>query len=215
MQNAGEIIIFGAGGHGKAVIDLARACGYHVAALVDDGAPVGSMVLGVPVAGGAACLPELRGRGLSVAVNAVGGIGRPAARQKVFDLLSAAGFALPTLVHPRAVIEPSATLDEGIQVLALAYVGSAAQIGFGSLLNVGVIASHDVVLERINNLSPGAALAGGVRLGAYTQVGMNATLNVNVNVGSNCIIGNGATVKKDVPPDTRVWAGSIWPLRPA
>jgi acetyltransferase-like isoleucine patch superfamily enzyme len=43
---------------------------------------------------------------------------------------------------------------------------------------------------------------------------MNATINVNVKVGPNCIIGNGATVKKDVPADTRVWAGSIWPLRP-
>jgi sugar O-acyltransferase (sialic acid O-acetyltransferase NeuD family) len=215
MQGQGEIIVFGAGGHGKAVIDLARACGYQVAALVDDGVPAGSALLGVQVLGGAACLAELRERGLSVAANAVGGIGHPAVRQKVFDLLCAAGFALPTLVHPRAFVEPSAFIEEGVQVLAMAYVGSDARVGFGSVLNVGAIASHDVILERLNNLSPGATLAGGVHLGAYTQVGMNASINVNISIGSNCIIGNGATVKQDVPPDTRVWAGSTWPLRAA
>lgn len=215
MQGQGEIIIFGAGGHGKAVIDLARACGYRVGALVDDGVPPGSLVFGIPVVGGAACLAELRERGLSIAANAIGGIGHPAVRNHVFDLLSAAGFALPALVHPRAFIEPSAWIEDGVQVLALAYAGSAARIGFGSVLNVGAIASHDVVLEKVNNLSPGAALGGGVHLGAFTQVGMNANINVNLKIGPNCIIGNGATVKRDVPPDTRVWAGSTWPPRAA
>ena len=213
MQSKGEILIYGAGGHGKAVIDLARSCGYHVAALVDDFVAPGTSVLDILVTGGSSSLADWRERGVRCAANAVGGIGKPAVRQQVFDLLQAAGFNFPVLIHPSAVVEPSAVSEEGVQVLALAYVGSAARIGFGSLINAGAIASHDVVLERVNNLSPGAALAGGVYLGAYSQVGMNATINVNVRVGAGCIIGNGATVKKDVPPDTRVWAGSTWPLR--
>ena len=213
MQSKGEILIYGAGGHGKAVIDLARACGYHVAALVDDGVAAGTPVLDLTVAGGSVCLAEWHERGVLFAANAVGGIGKPAVRAHIFDLLQTAGFTFPALIHPSAVVEPSATIEDGVQVLALAYVGSAARIGFGSLLNAGAIASHDVVLERINNLSPGAALGGGVQLGTFTQVGMNATINVNVRVGANCMIGNGATVMKDVPPDTRVWAGSTWPLR--
>ncbi len=207
------ILIFGAGGHGKAVIDLARACGYHVAALVDDGVALGTHVMGVEVSGGASSLPEWRRRGIALAVNAVGGIGRPSIRQKIFELLETAGFAFPTLVHPRACVEPSAVLDDGIQVLALAYIGSDARLGFGALVNAGAIVSHDVRLGRVTNLSPGAALAGGVGLGNFTQVGMNATINVNVQVGQECIIGNGATVKADVPDRTRVWAGSTWPLR--
>ena len=209
----GEILIYGAGGHGKAVIDLARGCGYHVAALLDDFVAPGALVMDLEVAGGLSCLAEWRERGVLYAANAVGGIGKPSVRQQIFEQLLAAGFSFPSLIHPSAVVEPSATIEDGGQVLALAYVGSAARIGFGSLINAGAIASHDVVLERVNNLSPGAVLAGGVYLGAYSQVGMNATINVNIHVGANCIIGNGATVKKDVPPDTRVWAGSTWPLR--
>jgi UDP-perosamine 4-acetyltransferase len=208
-----EILIFGAGGHGKAVIDLARSCGYHVAALVDDGVAVGTRILDVDVVGGAACLEEWHARGIALAANAIGGIGHPMVRQKVFEQLEAAGFSFPTLVHPRAFVEPSAVLADGVQVLALAYVGSDAQVGFGALVNVGAIVSHDVVLGRVTNLSPGATLAGGVQLGDLSQVGMNATINVNIQIGEECIIGNGATVKAFVPYGTRVWAGSTWPLR--
>jgi acetyltransferase-like isoleucine patch superfamily enzyme len=42
---------------------------------------------------------------------------------------------------------------------------------------------------------------------------MNATVNLNLTIGSSCIVGNGADIKADVPPGTRVWAGSVWPLR--
>jgi sugar O-acyltransferase (sialic acid O-acetyltransferase NeuD family) len=213
MQDQGEILIFGAGGHGKAVIDLARTCGYHVAALVDDSVAAGTRILDVEVVGGVACLPEWRERGITRAANAVGGIGQPGVRQKIFEALAAAGFSFPTLIHPRAWIEASAQVEDGVQVLALAYVGSAARLGFGSVINVGAIVSHDVNLGRVTNLSPGAALAGGVQLGDYSQVGMNATINVNIQIGEQCIIGNGATVKAAVPYGTRVWAGSTWPLR--
>lgn len=213
MQDREEILIFGAGGHGKAVIDLARICGYHIAALVDDGVPAGTRILDVEVVGGATCLSEWRERGIVRAANAVGGIGRPAVRQKIFELLEAAGFTFPALIHPRACVEASALVEDGVQVLALAYIGSAARLGFGSVVNAGAIVSHDVSLGRVTNLSPGAALAGGVQLGDFSQVGMNATINVNIQIGEQCIIGNGATVKAFVPYGTRVWAGSTWPLR--
>ncbi|MBI4929104.1 MAG: 2,3,4,5-tetrahydropyridine-2,6-dicarboxylate N-acetyltransferase, partial [Anaerolineae bacterium] len=66
---------------------------------------------------------------------------------------------------------------------------------------------------RVTNLSPGAALAGHVVVEDLAQIGMNATVNLHVRIGAGCIIGNGATVKADVPAGTRVWAGSTWPLR--
>ena len=42
---------------------------------------------------------------------------------------------------------------------------------------------------------------------------MNVTVNIGVHIGARALIGNGATIKADVPPDTRVFAGSIWPAR--
>ena len=111
---ANAMIVYGGGGHGKAVIDLLRSLGsYELVGIVDDGLPAGSQVLGVPVLGGAEVLESLAARGIRLAANAVGGIGNINPRLEVFAKLSAAGFSFPTLVHPSAVVEASADLADG------------------------------------------------------------------------------------------------------
>lgn len=208
------LVIYGGGGHGKTVIDLVRALGtYRIVGVFDDGLTPGSDVLGVPVLGGEKDLGEWHSRGVRLAVNAVGGIGNPAIRIQIFEVLEKAGFVFPVLVHPAAVVERSASLEPGVQVFAHAYVGSAARVGFGSVINVGAIVHHDCVLGRVVNLSPGATLAGNVHVRNCAQIGMLATVNLKVTVGENARLGNGCTVKDDVPPGGRVWAGVIWPFR--
>lgn len=208
------LILFGGGGHCKSLIDLVRAQKrYAIAGVVDDRLPAGSMVLDVPVLGGRDVLPRLREQGIDLAVNAVGGIGNAPGRQAIFDLLAGAGFHFPSVVHPSAVIEPSVTLEDGVQVLALSYISSDSTVGFGTLINAGVIVSHDCHLGRVVNLSPGALLAGGVRIHDLAQIGMGATINLNITIGKAARVGNGATVKADVPDGGRVYAGTIWPPR--
>lgn len=207
------LIIFGGGGHGKMLIDLVRAMGtYRIVGVIDDRLPAGSDVLGAPVLGGASDLEAWHSRGVRLAANAVGGIGNVAVRLKIFDILTNAGFSFPALVHPSAVIERSASLEAGVQVLAQAYVGSAARVGFGTVLNAGAIVSHDCVLGKVVNLSPGATLAGNVQVEDHVQIGMRATVNLKITVGGGALLGNGCTVKADVPPGTRVRAGTIWPV---
>ncbi len=208
------IFIYGGGGHGKTLIDLVRAVGaYRIVGLVDDNLPPGSAIMGVPVLGGTAILPELYGRGIRLAVNAVGGIGNVSVRLRVFELLAKAGFSCPNLVHPNAWVETSAALEGGVQVLVHTYVGTESRIGFGSVLNANVVVSHDCMIGRCVNLSPGALLAGDVWVGDFTQIGMGATINLHVRIGAQARIGNGATVKDHVPKDGRVYAGHIWPER--
>lgn len=208
------VIIFGGGGQGKTLIDLLRLLdAYTIAGIVDDGLLIGSQVMGVPVLGGASLLPELRGQGIGLALNAVGGIGNVGARIGVFDQLEEAGFDFPTVIHPSACVEDSAVLEAGVQVGALTYIGSMARVGFGTLINSHVCVSHDCRIGRVVNLSPGALLAGGARIEDYAQIGMGATININLTIGSHARIGNSATVKADVPANGRVYAGTIWPPR--
>jgi acetyltransferase EpsM len=206
------IIVYGAGGHGKALIDLIRALGdYPIAGIVDDTTSAGLTIMGVPVLGGGRILGQLIERGVHLGVNAVGGIGNIQSRIKVFDRLSQAGFTCPALVHPTAFVEQSASLADGVQVMPHVYVGSEVQVGFGVIINTGAIVSHDCVLGDYANLSPGVILAGEVRVGTATLIGMGVTVNLRVNVGANTRIGNGSTIKQDVPEGGIVHAGTIWP----
>jgi acetyltransferase EpsM len=207
------LLIYGGGGHGKVIIDLIRALNcYELVGVIDDRLPAGSQILGLSVLGGAETLLEMHQRGISLAINAVGGIGNFAIRQKVFDNLEQAGFRCPTVVHPTAFIEPSAELDGGVQVLSQSYISSEARVGFGTVINAGVVVSHDCVLGKCVNLSPGAMLAGAVRVEDFAQIGMAATINLDLTIGARARIGNGATIKADVPADGIVRAGAIWPL---
>jgi sugar O-acyltransferase (sialic acid O-acetyltransferase NeuD family) len=206
------IIIYGGGGHGKALIDLIRMLhSYPIAGIVDDGILVGSGILGAKVLGGSAILEQLITAGVHLAANAVGGIGNIVSRINVFERLTSAGFSCPTLVHPTAFVEPSATLSEGVQVMPHAYIGSDARVGFGAIINTGAIVSHDCIIGDYANLSPGAILAGEVSIGEAALVGMGVTVNLQVKIGSRARIGNGATVKQNVAEGGVVHAGSVWP----
>lgn len=211
-QQPERIIIYGGGGHSKGIIELIRLTSSHtIVGIIDDGLSTNDSVLGVPVLGGAAALPELFTDGVRLAVNAVGGISNVQSRISVFEQLKEAGFTCPAIIHPTAFIERSATIAEGAQIFPKAYIGPETQVRYGTLINAGAIISHDCQLAEYTIFSPGAMLAGGVQIGRGTLVGMGATINLNLNVGSGCVIGNNATIKKDVPDNTRVRAGSVWP----
>ncbi len=206
------MVLYGGGGHGKVLIELIQTLGmYRLVGIIDDGLVAGNQVLGVPVLGGAEILPHLYQKGVRLAVNGVGGIGRPEVRWRVFEILLRAGLTCPALVHPSAYVERSAQLEGGVQVLPQAYISSAVKVGFGTVVNAGVVVSHDCVLGQCVNLSPGALLAGGVRVEDFAQIGMGATINIGITIGRGARVGNGATVKADVPSGGVVRAGTIWP----
>jgi acetyltransferase EpsM len=208
-----QVIIYGGGGLSKMIIEHVRVTGAcQIAGIIDDQLPAGTDVIGCRVLGGAEKLAELSQQGIRTAFNSVGGIGFFRMRLKVFQTLAAAGFVCPVLIHPTAHIDPTAVLEQGVLVLAQSYVSGNAKVGMGSLINNSVVVSHDNILGICTNLSPGAMLAGDVILEDFVQVGMNATINIGVRVGKRTLIGNGATVKADVPADTRIHAGAIWPL---
>ena len=209
------LIIYGGGGHAKSLIDLIRAEGkYIIEGIVDDGVPAGTDVMGVRVLGSGDILAELRQKGISLAVNAVGGIGNITPRLSVYEKLRTSGFTCPTVIHPRAFIEPTAKVGDGGQIFFNAYVGSDTVIGFGCIINTGAILSHDCVLEDYVNISPGAILAGAVTVQQRTLVGMGVTINLNVKIGAGARIGNSAVVKADVPENGIVRAGMVWPADP-
>ncbi len=207
-----KVIIYGGGGLSKMIIETVRVLGtYQIVGVIDDNMKKGTDVIGTPVIGGVGLLPQLVENGIRLAINSVGGIGNYITRLDIFQILAKEGFVCPAIVHPSAHIDPSARLDPGVLVLAQSYVSGNAVIGMGSLINNSVVVSHDCVLGVCTNLSPGSKIAGDVIIEDFAQIGMNATVNIGVKVGKECLIGNGATIKKDVPPGTHVYAGTIWP----
>jgi len=203
-----RLILLGAGGHARVVLELLRAAGgFEVLGLVDSRGG-GGFVGGVPILGGEDTLPRLRAEGIAAAMVA---IGDNAARERLGDVLLALAFGLPSAVHPAALVAPSARLGPGAVIMARAVLGTDTAVAALGLVNTGAILDHDGVLRRAAHLAPGSTLAGGVRVGARALVGVGASVAPGIGIGADAVVGAGAAVVEDVPEGARV--GGV-PARP-
>jgi len=207
-----SLVVFGAGGLGKSIVDLVRLDkDLDVLCIVDDDPAAPCELLGVPIAGARNVLVPLRDHGAIMATNAVGAIGKMATRVAIFDLLDELGFTLPTLVDRSAYVAASSRLGRGAQIFANAAVCSDAEIGDDVIINTGAIVSHDCSIGAHAHVAPGATLAGHVEVGERALVGMGVTTAVGVSIGADAIVGNGCVISVAVPEHTIVAAGTTWP----
>ncbi|WP_211259582.1 acetyltransferase [Belnapia moabensis] len=204
-----RVVIIGAGGHAKVIIEAVRAQGGEVVGLVaqaNDSAPV----LGAPILGGDEVLPALRAQSLDAAIIA---IGNNALRERLGRKAQSLGFALPHVVHPTAFLSPSARLGAGVVVMARAVVGTDTSVADLAIINTAAAVDHDNSIGLAAHIAPGCALAGTVRVGARALVGVGSALRPGIRVGADAIIGAGSTVVADVPDAAMVGGAPARPLR--
>lgn len=184
-----SIILIGGSGHAKVIMDCIRACGGTLAGILDDAIAPGTLVRGVPVLGRTADCTNYSGHKFVIAVgdNAVR---QRFMRQYVLDWA--------TVVHPAAVVSPSATIGCGTVVMPGAVINACACIGKHCIVNSGAIVEHDNTIEDFVHISPGAALGGTVHVGEETHIGIGACVRNNIRICGGCTIGAGAAVVKDI-----------------
>lgn len=203
-QDVKPLILLGAGGHARVLLDVARLCGRRVGVLLDDNSALhGKQIDGVEVAGGIDDLSQYQ-PDKYLLVNAIGSAGVPKTRQIVQDRGDAAGFTYATLIHPSAVVSQAVEIGAGAQVLAGVVVGPGAVIGVGAILNTKASIDHDTVVGQQSHVAPGATVCGDVTIGSGCHIGCGATLIQGVRVGDNALVAAGAVVAGDVVAQGRV-----------
>lgn len=184
------MILYGASGHGKVIIDILESLGVKIDYVVDDN-PAVHELLGY----------EVR-RNQGVYDEAIISIGNCKIRKKVVSELKVGKYV--TAIHPSAIISPRATIDDGTVVMHGAIVQTCAQVGKHCIINTGASVDHDCKIGDFVHVAPHATVAGGVEIGECTWIGAGAVVKQYIKIGANCMIGAGAVVVKDVPDNTTV-----------
>ena len=132
-----NLLILGAGSHGQEVRELAQSLNlFRRIAFLDDSAEK-TEVIG-PCADLARYVHEY-----PIAIPAVGDHDL---RMRWLEELAGAGFVLPVLIHPGAVVSPSAAIGYGTVICARATVGAGAVIGKGCIVSSGATIDRNVLI---------------------------------------------------------------------
>lgn len=199
-----RLILLGAGGHGRVVLDAARTLTDVEVVGFLDADRNRAAVDGTPIIGTDEDLAGMARNGVTHAVVSVGSVRPSPMRSKIFERIRRAGLLPATIVHARAVVSASARIGEGSVVLAGAVVNPGAVIGLNCIINTGAIVEHECVIGDHVHISPGAVLGGGVNVGGAAHVGIGATILQGRVVGARALVGAGAVVVRDVPADVIV-----------
>ena len=198
-----DVVILGAGGHGRVVLDiLIQARQHNPIGFLDNNEKLhGRRVDGLPVIGGISKLDDLQTRGVRGAIIAIGDNG---VRRGMADLLDQHHLDQVNAVHPSAQIARNATIGKGVVIAAGALVCAHCQIADNAILNTGCIVDHECAIGTAAHICPGVRLAGHVLVESGAFVGIGATITQNIRVGYEAIVGAGAVVIRDVEPMTTV-----------
>lgn len=185
------MILYGASGHAKVIIEILEALGKKIDFIVDDNEEVNSL-LGYEVR---------RNTGQYEA--AIIAIGNCSVRRLKVSELNVEKWE--TAIHPSAVISHRASIGEGTVVMAGAVINSCARIGRHCIVNTGASVDHDATLEDFVHVAPHATLAGGVSVGEGSWIGAGSVVKQGIRIGRNCMIGAGSVVVKDIPDDVTAY----------
>jgi sugar O-acyltransferase (sialic acid O-acetyltransferase NeuD family) len=194
-----DIVLFGTSGHAKVVADIVEQEGlYKIVGLIDPNQPSGVEFFGYKTLGSDdELLPLIKKHQVEGGIIGVGDNWvRYLTAQNILNLIP--DFYFIKAVHPAAQIASRVTLKRGAVVAAGAVINSGSEIGEFCLINTQSSVDHDNIFEDYSSIMVNAATGGNVRAGAFSVLGMGASILPNVQIGTHTVIGAGSVVLKSV-----------------
>ena len=185
MQVPKNVIVIGAGGHGRVVADIIRASGDFVEGFLDD-----KEIQGFTTLGKVKDCEKYQDRYIIIAV------GNNEIRQKIAQKYPNLNYY--TAVHPSAIISPDVEIGAGSCVMPGVVLNSGAKIGRHCIINTHSTVEHDCIIGDYAHISPGAILCGTVTVGEHTQIGAGGVVKNNISIIADVLVGAGAVVVKDI-----------------
>jgi sugar O-acyltransferase (sialic acid O-acetyltransferase NeuD family) len=200
-----DLVIVGVGGMAREAHELvedinAERQTWNALGFLDDDPDLeGTSVHELPVLGGREWLLD------HPDVSLVLGIGKSADR-RAFDrwVDMKSGNEIASLVHPFADIGRRVEIGPGSIICPGVVITTDVRIGRGVIVNIATTLSHDDVVDDHVTIAPGAHVAGTVHLEEGADLGIGCTINQGLTVGRWSIVGAGAAVIRDVPPNATV-----------
>lgn len=197
-----KIIVLGSGGHAKVVIDTLQQLNTDIigiATLSNE-----SSFMGIPIIGNDDDVLRYPPDEILL-VNGIGSIGDVGLRKKVFLKFKNQGYSFYTMIHPSAMLSPTVTLGEGVQIMAGSVVQTDVQISDNVLLNTRTSIDHECQIGSHSHIAPGCTLSGQVLVEEEVHLGTGTTVIQQINIGKGVLAGAGSVIIQDIPSYQKVY----------
>lgn len=184
-----KIFIYGVGGHGRVIGDIALKNGYDID-FIDDG---DNEFLN---------FKEFSKKFKKA--NIIIGIGNNKIRKEKFNICKQLGYNIISLIDNSVIIGNNVEIKKGTVVMPNCVINNNAKIGKGAIINSGAIIEHDCKIRDFVHISPNATLAGGVKVGNLTHIGIGANVIEQIEIGNNVIVGAGSVVIRNTEDNKKV-----------
>ena len=194
MKSLGKIVIVGNGGHASSVAEAASSHGFEVDCLLG----TSEDSLGGDFAALLSALSKFDLSSTSLALGLGTNHLRSMAFERIHSMFPEARF--PVVIHSSAWVSPTASLGQGVVLLAQDSVGSGSTLGVGALINTGASLDHDSTLGDFASLGPGARTGGNTLIGPRTMLGLQAGILHGRTIGEDTVVGAHSLVVEEIPP---------------
>ena len=131
-------------------------------------------------------------------------IGEIDIKKRAVNRLKKRGAKFISLIHPTAIIIPTAKIGEGVVICPYCLISDNVQLDNFVMMNTYASCGHDVQVGKYSILSPYVALNGFVKLEDEVFVGTHATVISYKKVGFQSKVSANSVVMRDVPPNRMV-----------
>lgn len=183
-----KLLIIGAGGHGRTVADIANNMEiWSEISFLDDNISN----------------PDVIGKTEDFLMHKDNyeifvAIGDNKTRESMINELVIQGIKMPIIIHPSVIMGEKVKVLEGTVLMPGVIINHSCEVGVGCIINTGVIIEHDCFVDNFVHLSPGSRLAGSVKVGRGSWIGIGGVISNNIEICKECIIGAGAVVIIDI-----------------
>lgn len=200
-MNIIPLIVFGASGHARVILDIAERTGrFQILGLLDSYKPAGEQLLDHPILGNESLLPALAAShpGLQMHI----AIGDNSIRERITRQLQTdcPHISLAIIIDPSAIVSRAAITGPGTCIMPGAVVNAGASTGMACIINSRAVLEHDARMEDFSSLGPGAVAAGAAAIGPSAAVLAGGVVKHGVSLGDHSIARTGAVITSNTGP---------------
>lgn len=198
-----DLIIVGSGGLGRETVWTAERINsvspeWNILGFIDDNIQVqGQLIDGYRVIGTTSAVAKYKDAYFVCAV------GSARIRKRIIDKIkSIADVKFATLIDPTcACSRERLDVGEGCIICGNTYVTLDIKIGNHVYIGGNATVGHDSRIDDFVTVYPGANISGSTYLGSCCEMGTGSRIIQGLSVGMNTIVGAGAVVVRNLPPD--------------